>query len=108
MTHADYLEATRNNFHLEEWEALLDDFLRPHKDIDFLFNGYCIMIIVEHHPENVPVFNHRYHLSDIVLASTIQDFFEERCIVVEIICHHELILEASPNIVIFKLLCRRS
>ena len=61
----------RRSSHLEEWEALLDDFLLSYKNFDFLLKWYYVMIVVEHHPENMPEFNAGYPLSDKVLTGTI-------------------------------------
>lgn len=108
MRNADNFEPTYDDFHLEEWEALLDNFLLSHKDIEFLFNRQYGVIIIEHHPENVPVFNYSDSLFNIILASTVKDFLEEGSVVVEIVCHHEFGLEACPNVVVFHLLWLRS
>ena len=71
MRNSNYFEATDNDFHLEEWEALLDDFLLSYKDFDFLLKWYYVVIVVEHHPENMSVFNAGYPLSAKVLTGTI-------------------------------------
>lgn len=91
------LQATRNNFHLEEWVHSLKRLLDAHEDSQLPFEGDRT-ILIKNHSKYVLPFNDCDHLLDQALGDLKENSFKEFSIVIQLHSHHEFWLEILPNV----------
>jgi len=77
------------------------------EDSQLFSEGNFDTIVIEEAAEDMAVLDYSHHFHHEIASHTVQDSFEEGLIVVQLECELELVLEASPNCVVFTCACRR-